>query len=404
MKVLHISYSDSLGGAAIAAYRHHEAMLQTGIDSKMLVLHKISHDASVHELPHKKTVLIGKLFNTALLTYYNFYAGWTSALFGYDLRSNRLVRDADVIYLHWINRMVSIKGIENVLKLGKPVYWYMHDMWPLTGGCNYSLTCNMYRSECARCPMAFNGKGSSKSSDLSNIQFKEKINRLSPYENLRFITPSSWLAGRVSESSLFKTHMLSVIRNPINTDIFTTKNKTEARKSLGLPLNRKLILFGADNINNPYKGWNLLKGALQDTIPGADCVIYGSDNVDVQSALGLKLHSLGKISDSNVLIDLYNACDIYVTPTVADNYPNVIIEAKACGLPIVGSAIGGVPEMIEDFKTGRMVHELNPEGFRNAIIHTLDNLSDYDSNLIRHSVLTENSYSVIARKHMELLQ
>lgn len=401
MKILHINSNDSSGGAAIAAYRHNEAMRRAGIDSKMLVLNKnTSCEYVIQHRCNKIVMFLQKVFHRLFLMWYRFYATWSFNILGHDLSSDRYVQDADIIYIHWINYYsMSIRSIEKVLKTGKPVYWFMHDMWPITGGCHHSLACRKYMTHCGKCPMARNRKGSITTKDLSYIQFEEKLKRLKPYNNLHFLTPSKWLADCVEKSSLFGNHDVTVCRNVLDTDIFKPRDKQMSRRRLGLPLEKKLILFGADNYGSPYKGWKYLKEALSGSIEGAECVLYGICNTDIQSQVKIKVNQMGHISDIDMLIDLYNACDVFVTPSIADNFPNVILEAMACGLPCVGFNVCGIPELIHHRITGYVSKEKSSADLLNGIDWVL-NVADYGALKMasRQWVIENASYLSVVKK------
>jgi glycosyltransferase involved in cell wall biosynthesis len=405
MKVLHINYSDSKGGAAIAAYRHHEAMRRVGIDSKMLVIDKHTNDKNVIQYKEGLLMPFVKTFVKILLKIHRGFASWSLNTFSNDLSDEEVVVDADIIYLHWVNGCtISTKSIEKILKTGKTVYWFMHDMWPITGGCHHSFECNKYKSHCGKCPLTRKRKGSCITRDISYWQFEEKIKRMKPYKNLHVLTPSKWLADCVKQSALLGDHEVSVCRNLLDTNSFKQRNKQEARKRLGLPEKVKLVLFGADNINNPYKGWQYLRDALIEPIDGVECVLYGACTIDVQSQVGIKVNKLGHISEINKLIDLYSACDVFVTPSLADNYPNVLIEAMACGLPAVGFTTGGIPEIVRNGVTGITI---SPDSnlLREKIM-MISSTDDFDrfSTLAIEQIKNENSYETVLVNHNELQQ
>lgn len=157
MKVVHINTMDCGGGAAIACSRHCEAMIKAGCESCMLVVSKTGHQTFV---PYSRWG-----WRSLLSTYYRVMSrkrinklkatGEFSIMhYGYPFHKVQSVRDADVIFLHWVNgSALSIKGIERILKLGKPTFWYMHDMFPITGGCHHSLFCDGYANDCSNCPL-----------------------------------------------------------------------------------------------------------------------------------------------------------------------------------------------------------------------------------------------------------
>ncbi len=360
----------------------------------MLVQIKRTNDAFVYTYPknHIKG-LIRRLYGKIFSLLYPFYATWSWNHFGFDISNSQEVKDADIIILHWINAFtLSISSIEKILKSGKTVYWFMHDMWPITGGCHHALLCTKFESQCERCEMAHGHKGSNKKRDLSYWQFHEKLNRLAPYYNLKFITPSQWLAEKVKRSAIFHNHKIFVVRNVLNTEIFKPRNKEEARKRLGLPLNKKLILFGADNISSPYKGWSILKKAISYPINNTEAVVYGITPAGIELEIGMKLHVMGHISNTSTLIDLYSACDVFVSTSLAENYPNVLIEAMSCGLKCIGTNVGGIPEIISS-QYGHIVNINNTEELRNSIIKLLsDNLLN-NSLAARENIEKNNSYS-----------
>lgn len=150
MKILHINYSDKSGGAGIAAYRHNEAMNRIGLNSNMLVVLKMTRDNTIYVLRKNRVQLqvLDNLYNflhSFVIRRFKPRADFCYALFGHRVDKHPLVQQADAIYLHWINAStLSIHGIERLLKTGKPIFWYMHDMYPLTGGCHHAFQCTKY--------------------------------------------------------------------------------------------------------------------------------------------------------------------------------------------------------------------------------------------------------------------
>ena len=234
-KILHINSADKAGGAAIAAFRHNEALNLIGHSSKMLVIDKSSKTSSVIQPAGKgaliklKSLLYSGIAGRNIKRFHP-YAVFSNPLTGFNLADEAAVKEADLIVLHWVcNSMLSIKGVEQILKLGKPVIWFLHDMWPLTGGCHYSLSCNRYETECHNCPMLYKRNGSDKRKDISYHLLKKKLKKWSRYDNLRIMAPSQWLADCAARSAVFKNHKISVFRNVINTDIFKPLDKKTAR-------------------------------------------------------------------------------------------------------------------------------------------------------------------------------
>ena len=246
--------------------------------------------------------------------------------------------------------MLSTKEVENILKLGKPTRWYMHDMNPITGGCHYSMECVKYMQHCQNCPMI---QRKLLNIDLAKIQFDKRLKLWSKYKNLEAYTPSNWLAKCVSNSNLWKGHKITVYPNVIDTQKFHPVNKSAAKDLLGIGGTKKLILFGAADVNSPYKGWEYMRQAINKLEPERyEALIFGEEKQKIRKDIAIKCHFVGHLADEYSLILVYNAADVFVSASLADNYPNVIMEAMACGLPCVGFNIGGIPDQIKHKKNG----------------------------------------------------
>lgn len=406
MKIVHINTYDSGGGAAIAASRHCEAMLQAGYEARMIVASQ-SNKGVPWISDMGKSGIIKHLFTSRVELWRQRssspFATWSIASAGLNISAHPWLREADAIVLHWINGgMMSIKGVKQILQIGKPVYWYFHDMWPMTGGCHHSLGCEKFCSKCGSCPMLFNRQGSHSNADLSFKTFHKKMKSWSSYDNLHVLTPSSWLADCARRSALFGHRPINVLVNPLDTNIFKPLDKVMARRAFNLPVNRKLILFGAATPHSPYKGWQFLQSALEYIDPAeAQCVVFGNSEDQKFETGRMTLHPVGRLSDPWALMLLYNACDVFVSPSQADNYPNVLVEAMACGLPCVGFNIGGIPDIVRNGSSGVIAEDVTGKALATAISKALAN-SSYLSRNARAQIEKTNSYSTIAAAYREL--
>lgn len=372
MKILHINTHDKSGGAGKAAFRIHTAMLKNNIDSRMLVLRKSDIDNPViTDLGKLKKIIIAPLYDRyskcRLLKSYSPVSVFSSGLNGFNVSKHPWVQQADIIYLHWINGcMLSIKNIRQILNLGKPVYWYMHDMWPLTGGCHHSFDCSRYMNHCGACPCL----SSKKEKDLSYKIFHQKIKQLSNLSNLHAVTPSQWLGNCCKKSILFRNKEVTVIPNILDTDIYKPTDKIKVREILNLPQNKKLILFGADGgTGNPYKGWSYLKNALKEIeIEDCELVVFGSSyDPIIEREVPFPVHFMGRLQDEFSLVLLYNAADVFVSPSLADNFPNTIVEAMACSTLVTSFNVGGIPDLIQHKQTGYLAAYKNTEDLAEGI-------------------------------------
>lgn len=403
MKVVHINTNDLGGGAAIAASRHCEAMLQTGVEAKLVTLTKGSHKLYVKKIHLGLSNLLVQLFT--LLSGRQIKklqpTGTFSVMrYGHPFHKDKDVREADAIVIHWVNKnCLSIKGVEEILKLGKPTIWYMHDMFPITGGCHHSLGCNGYSSDCANCPLI---NGSDKA--LAKRQLKSKIKHWRKYSNLTFVTPSNWLADCVRKSVLAQGHEVKAIPNAIDTNLFKPL-PFDCKTLFGLDTNKKTILFSADLSGSVYKGSQYtiecLKRLNTEKYEG---LIIGNMPKGVQEEVPIKVVATGYLMDSLSLVLAYNACDTVLITSIAENYPNVILEAMACGKPCVGFKVGGIPDLIRDGETGYIVSVSDCKTLVERL-QTMMVTDNYEmmSKRTREQVLAENDYKIISDRFVKAL-
>ncbi|MBR6182503.1 MAG: glycosyltransferase family 4 protein [Prevotella sp.] len=376
MRVLVINTSERTGGAAMAANRLMEALNNTGVKAKMLVRDKETDSITVvgigdsllaqrHFIRERMAVLARLHFSKKHL----FDIDIANA--GFDITKTREFQEADIIHLHWVNQgMLSLKGIRKILESGKPVVWTMHDAWPSTGICHLTMGCKRFKTRCKNCKYLPGGGGEN---DLSSKVWKKKKDILE-HHGIFFVACSKWLEGEAKQSALLNGQNITCIPNPIDTKVFKRHDKAEARKMLGLPLDKKLILFVSQRVTNAYKGMDYLVEACRLLVEEhpemkEQCavVMLGGHAEEMEGKLPLQSFPLGYITDERKIVEVYNAADVFVLPSLSENLPNTIMEAMACGVPCVGFKVGGIPEEIEHKKTGYVAEYRNAKDLKEGI-------------------------------------
>ncbi len=354
MKVLLLSTYEEKGGAAIACKRLVKALnKQKDIEAKMLVMQKQSEDSEVAQAQEGVFGQMSDLWN-AMYERLSFlpYEKDKSVRFqfsiantGQNITQHHLYRWCDVVNMHWVNQgFIGLKTISRLMHGPKPMVWTLHDMWAFTGGEHYSGENRSFELESGNSNL-INRPGKR---DLSHRLWKRKRKL---YSNSPYIaTCSAWLKAEAESSSLLSEAHVRNIPNPIDLEKFKAGDRTALRKELGLPQDKRLILFGAFNLKDERKGMSFLYEALSSRQGNEkDClVLFGKGDVP---DLGIEQHKLGVVSSSD-MAKLYAACDLFVSPSVQDNLPNTIMEALASGCPCLAFDVGGIPEMIEHKTNG----------------------------------------------------
>ena len=412
MRVLIVNTSERSGGAAVAAGRLVDSLNNNGVKAKMLVRDKQTDTITVvglgnsaytqrHFLAERLSILPRLHFSRKHLFDIDV------ANSGFDITQLREFREADIIHLHWVNQgMLSLSGIRKILDSGKPVVWTMHDAWPATAICHLTMGCKRYKTRCCQCRYL---PGGGSENDLSAKVWKRKKAMLEGH-NIYFVACSRWLEGEARQSALLAGQNITSIPNPIDTHLYHPTDKAAARQRLGLPADKRLILFVSQRVTNAYKGMDYLVEACRllverhpEFTENAAVVILGGHAEEVEHQLPLKAYPLGYVSDEHRIVDVYNASDLFVLPSLSENLPNTIMEAMACGVPCVGFKVGGIPEEIEHKKTGYVAEYRNAEDLMEGIRWILCD-ADYKSlcDASVRKVATTYSQNSVSLKYIEV--
>ena len=429
MRVLIVNTSERTGGAAVAAHRLMDALNNHGVKATMLVGDRSGRKMQTNSLTvvslkgrwrqqwHFLWERLVIFFHLHLRKKHLFELDIANA--GTDITRLRVFREADVIHLHWVNQgMLSLDGIRKILRSGKPVVWTMHDMWPATAICHLTLGCNNFKTACHHCKYLPEGGSAN---DLSAKVWRKKQEVLSK-QSVTFVACSRWLEGEARQSALLAEHKITSIPNPIDTYIYKEASKVEARQHLGLPHDKQIILFVSQRVTNRNKGINYLVEACQllvkqypDMQERTGVAILGGHAEETEGLLPFETYPLGYVSDERRIVDVYNAADTFVLPSLSENLPNTIMEAMACGVPCIGFKVGGIPEEIDHQKNGYVAAYCDAQDLARGLRWVLAE-ADYEALSKAAVTKVKRSYSqqsvalkytevyneAIARKHYHL--
>lgn len=275
------------------------------------------------------------------------------------------VRSYDVVHFHDLSTAISPLTLVALSKL-VPVVFTLHDCSGFTGGCIYPMGCERYRDRCGACPQLSEFPLNTASRDFTRLY--HGLRRILHRSDVTCVAPSAWMADTAMTSGMLSRRP-HVVSNGIDTDLFRPRPRDALRARLDLPLDRRVVLVSAGAIDEERKGGRYASAALQsirDLEPFV--VVVGQTKGSFVAALGgLETHSTGYLRDAGALASYYNAADVMLFCSLADNQPLTVMESLAVGTPVVGFATGGVPEMIVDGEHGRLVPPRDGAGLAAAL-------------------------------------
>lgn len=283
---------------------------------------------------------------------HNLHGGWLSHGGYFDLRA-----------LPWLSRQV-------------PTVVTLHDTWLLSGHCAYTLGCERWRSGCGDCPDLTVYPAISRDATAFNWRRKKDIYARS---SLFISTPSRWLMAQVEQSMLAPAIAEArVVPNGVDLTVFCPGKMEEARALLDLPQNAKVLIFVANAAkSNMFKDFRTIHEAA--LLVGARFRAGRIILIVLGESAGSERFENGEIrfvpfeQDRRVIARYYQAADVHVHAAKSDTFPNTVLEARACGTPTVATAVDGIPEQVEEGRTGFLVPAGDADAMASRVVQLLMN-------------------------------
>ncbi len=402
MKILHVSTYDT-GGAGLAAIRHHELLLKNGYNSSILFLeykkykgenvHIFNRNEFKYEEPsltlknyflekffsyftkkrndyfnnvNKELAFKTKIASDSLTKFECFSSPKTS----YDIINHTAYMDADIIHLHFVSGFLDYEIFfeSNI----KPVYWSLHDENFILGAFHFKIDSTNNVEEFGSLDKAY-----------YDIKVKTITNRKC---NLTLLSGSNWMINKLKLSQDFKEIDTKRFFYPINKSLYHYIDKKSAKEMLNLPLDKKIFLFTAGNINNKRKGFDLLFPLFNDSnFENALFLIMGNSADIIKSK---NVIQLGSITDEILMPIIYGAADYYILPSRAEGFSLAMSESLCCGTPVIAFDVADHKEFIEENNLGIVIPEISTEGLKKCVKDVLQSNYQFDGRKISATTLS----------------
>lgn len=240
-----------------------------------------------------------------------------------------------------------------------PIVLTLHDAWLLGGHCAHSFDCEKWKTGCGHCPDLSIYPRLWRDRTARNWLIKNGI-----YSRCRLYiaTPSRWLMDKVQQSMLMQAALeCRVIANGVDLEVFRPSDKLGARRSLGLPPSARILVFVSQAVRRSrWRDYGLLEETVRrlarESPEGQPMIVICWGDVGEPRRFGRAEIRFLPFEDKGAEISSYfQAADIYLHPAKVDTFPNAILEALACGTPVVATAVGGIPEQVDDGVTGFLI-------------------------------------------------
>lgn len=402
MKVVLINRSDQLGGAAIATLRLMHGLQSLGVEARMVVVDRRGSDPSV------------ALAGAAWSRRWAFYAERLgiychngrrrdtlfkidTATHGIDVSRHPWVQEANALLLGWTNQgMLSLDGIERLGRLGKPIIWTMHDMWPCTGVCHHAYECGGFKAQCAGCPLLPVGSQLAR----NTLQRKAALYGKVP---IRFVAVSHWLEQCCRKSALLHDADITVIGNPFPTSDYACDYVARP----GMPDDAIVIAMGAARLDDPVKGFDLLVESTRhlrqwypELAERVHVLLYGElRDQSLLRQLAVNYTYLGYITDINAV---FRQAHIVLSTSRYESFGYTLLEGMASGCIPITTGAGGQTDIVQ--------HDLNGFVMPNDAPHWLARGIDWAihaqvSRADQHQwVADQFDAPIIAKKYIDLIK
>lgn len=379
MKITVVNTHDVIGGAERASYDLAAELFKNGDEARLYVGGQHGFDRFTRRMHYRRPDYMLRRIASE-------YLGLTDTTLWSPVRACLRFRDfaeADLVNVHNMHGSYWNFWTLGVLARRAPVVVTLHDEWFLTGDCAYTYDCDRWQRNCGRCPQLSGEIESNRYAlggrDLTrlNVNLKRWATSFVHSQRLAVVSPSRWLLGQAAKAKHLQRFPMHHIEYGLDLSVYRPQSQDACRKSLSLPLSRKLAFCVASNLDDPRKNFAPLfelvgSGGLPEDMT---LVCAGNAPEREQWEGNSQVTWLGFLETREQMATAIGACDLSIVLSKADNLPYVCLESFACGRPVLGTTAGGIPEIVVDGQTGWL---LPHNAGKDAIGRTLREIAALD--------------------------
>lgn len=400
MKVLHIT-THLNGGAALAALRLHQALLDCGEESRVLTLDEVEEDNSiiqykpfldfssnrglekiVKSLLYRLNIGMGRWWRMHDKARAGHECQYTYPVSPYRVERHPLVKWADIIHLHFCDDFINYPSFFK--SINKPIFWTLHDIGIGYGGFHY-------KDDYDRLLPHF------KDLELQFVAIKREA--ISNCSNLHIISLSQEMTEFVKTIDFLSDKPNNIIPNCVDISKFNCLDKQKSRATLGLPPEKKILLFVSEFVQTKSKGLDLLKNAVEEiNNDNILLCIVGNYPNDMPSEDRIPTRYFGKINDSSILNLIYSASDFLVAPSSQESFGQTPLEAMACGTPVVVFPTGAMKDYVTK-DVGAVCKDCSKDALKQSLLQALQ--TEYNHISIRQYLSKSFNPKKIAQEYMD---
>ena len=400
MKILQINSHIHTGGAARIALSIHRQLLLEGEES-YIAYGRGGMDAEKNSFRFDtKAEIIG----SALFSRVSGLNGWGNLAATQRLKRYIEKIQPDLVHLHTAHGYyLNFRLLFEYLNQRKiPCVWTFHDCHAFTGNCGYFFECEKWRTGCGNCP-DIRRYPTSWFLDFTHYMWKKKKDWFTGDAPKMIVTPSDWLT-KIAGQSFFQKYPCITIRNGIDEKgVFYPRNRIQCREKYGYTQDEKIILGIAVGYSDPRKGAKYIIQMAKDLEGEARVILIGWEKKNDGLLNGCKnIVTLPATESTEMLAEYYSLADVFVLPSLAENYATVSLESMACGTPVVGFDAGGIPEQLAEGR-GIAVKAGDQQAFTEAVrkaLESTDLLLRGES--LARIIRTENSVEAMTGKYLDV--